>query len=116
MSLTSTPSTLSEHSRSRVSIQDRKTGTTWMDGICQCQRKNHKAPVMCVIPEDSRNVHGASRSQEIFVGSLMTALPAALPAVLRETGLQAHSLEAWMVLSKKWIFFLTGTVHQGPEK
>lgn len=66
-----------------------------MGGICQCQRKSYKAPVMCVIPEDSRELHSASRNQESFVGSLMTTLPAAVPAVLRETGFQAHSLEPW---------------------
>lgn len=65
-----------------------------MGGICQRQRKKHKAPVMSVIPQDTRKLHGASRRQESFVGSLRTTLPAAAPAVLRETGLQEHSLEA----------------------
>ena len=56
-----------------------------MGGICQCQRHRIKAPMMCMIPEDSKALYGLRGSrEESFVGSLMTTLPTAVSVVLRE--------------------------------
>jgi len=63
--------------------------------------------MMCVAPEDSRELCGPSGSrEESSVSSLMTTQPTAVSAVLGETGLQAHSLEAMRTLSKKYLDIL----------
>lgn len=58
-------------------------------------------------PRGQQKAAWCQQSQESFVGSLMTTLPAAAPAVLRDTGPQAHSLEPWRALSKKYLDILS---------